>query len=216
MSEPVLYTFRRCPYAMRARLALAAANIDFEVREVVLRDKPDHMLELSPKGTVPVLWVDDTVIDESIDIMRWALQQSDPENWLGEEAVLAEQLALTSRCESEFKVWLDRYKYNNRQQVYTEEQARNACEEFLQALEGRLQANSEEGFLFGPRSLADAAIAPFVRQFAFVDKAWFDQAPYPALQAWLAEFLDSARFKHVMQKYPQWHREQSRQVFRAS
>ncbi|SDD37975.1 glutathione S-transferase [Kordiimonas lacus] len=203
-AHPILYSFRRCPYAMRARLAIANAGVGVKLREVVLRDKPAHMLEISPKGTVPVLQLaDGTVIDESLDVMRWALEQHDPDGWLTPEAgTLADTLALIAGCDGDFKHHLDRYKYAARYEDVDPIEHRKAAEVFLAKLEARL---NDGAWLFGSRAcLADYAVLPFIRQFASVDRAWFDSAPYPALHAWLKAFMDGDFFKSVMNKYPQW------------
>lgn len=203
-THPILYSFRRCPYAMRARMGLYASGLRCHLREVVLRDKPAHMLELSPKGTVPVLLtVEGTVIEESLDIMLWALEQSDPEGWLlPEQENLKKMLALIHRNDHEFKNHLDRYKYPNRYEGTDPLQQRSQAQGFLQELERRLAAKP---YLFGHKpSLADIAIAPFVRQFAHVDKDWFDQTPYAALQHWLALFLSRRPFTDIMAKHAPW------------
>ena len=205
---PVFYSFRRCPYAMRARMALAVAHIPCRLREVVLRDKPEEMLAVSPKGTVPVLITPTgTVIAESLEIMMWALHQSDPGNWLRPEAGSFDQMqVLISRCDGPFKHALDRYKYPNR---YPDEAPDRAAQRalagtFLTDLETQL---AQYGFLFGGRvSLADIAIFPFIRQFANTDRSWFDAQPWPHLQLWLEAHLNSARFAQIMAKYPQWTR----------
>jgi glutathione S-transferase len=199
--SPLLYSFRRCPYAIRARLAIYASGVTVELREILLRDKPGHMLELSPKGTVPVLQLaNGEVIDESIDVFHWALQINDPNAWL---AVDKDKLAqLVERNDGEFKHWLDRYKYSVGYPEFSAEYYRRQAEVFIAELEQRLIASQ---YLLGSRlSGADMAILPFIRQFAFVDKAWFDSAPYPKVQAWLAEFLTSELFLAVMDKYPPW------------
>ena len=196
-----MYSFRRCPYAIRARLAIYASGVTVELREILLRDKPAHMLALSPKGTVPVLQlVDGAVIDESIAVFYWALQINDPNAWLtADESELA---LLVERNDGEFKYWLDRYKYSVGYPEYSAEYYRRQAEVFIAELEQRLIASQ---YLLGSRlSAADMAIVPFIRQFAFVDKAWFDDAPYPKVQAWLAEFLTSELFLAVMDKYPPW------------
>ena len=202
---PILYSFRRCPYAMRARMGLRAAGQVCELREVVLRDKPGEMVEASPKATVPVLVLPGgEVVDESFDIMLWALKQRDPERWLApEEGTLADMIELIEQCEAEFKPHLDRYKYTNRYEGADPEVHRKEAEIFLQTLEKRL---GNQPFLYGARrSLADVAIAPFIRQFANSDRDWFDTSPYPELKAWLAEFLASKTFSAAMSKYAQWH-----------
>lgn len=199
---PVLYSFRRCPYAMRARMALSASGTVCELREVVLRDKPSAMLEASPKATVPVLALPDgRVIDESIAIMRWALSENDPDDWLGganDQAVSD----LVTENDTTFKADLDRYKYPNRYDDVDPVVHRDNGVRFLSKLDERLRASP---YLCGDRlSFADVAIAPFVRQFAHVDKDWFDTLELPGLQDWLARFLQSDLFNGVMQKYPQW------------
>jgi glutathione S-transferase len=201
---PILYSFRRCPYAMRARMALFSAGIPCRLREVVLRDKPAEMLEASPKGTVPVLVLPGgKVVEESFDVMRWALEQRDPEGLMALSPGEREEAeALIAETEEEFKPNLDRYKYANRYEGAEPEEHREAGLAFLQRLEARL---GDEPFLFGTKkSYADIAIAPFVRQFAFVDKAWFDEQSLPGVQRWLENFLSSALFAAVMKKYPQW------------
>lgn len=202
---PILYSFRRCPYAMRARMAVRAAGQSCELREVILRDKPEAMLEASPKATVPVLVLPDGgVIDESFDVMMWALGKSDPHSWLEpEEGSLAKMIDLIESCEADFKPHLDRYKYSNRYEDTAPEVHRAKAEVFLRQLEERLQSRA---FLFGSRqSLADVAIAPFIRQFANTDRTWFDAASYPSLQHWLGDFIASETFTSVMSKYTRWH-----------
>ncbi|MEM6535715.1 MAG: glutathione S-transferase [Pseudomonadota bacterium] len=203
-TQPTLYSFRRCPYAMRARLALQSAGIACWLREVVLRDKPAEMLSLSPKGTVPVLVLPGgAVIDESLDIMLWALSQSDPEDWLRpDQGSQADMLALIGENDRDFKHHLDRYKYPNRYEGAVAETHRGHGLSFLQSLDDQLKAR---GQLFGHNvSLADMALVPFVRQFANTDRSWFDTLDLPALQAWLADHLSSARFRQIMHKYPKW------------
>lgn len=201
---PILYSFRRCPYAMRARLALQVSEQTCELREVLLRDKPPEMVALSQKGTVPVLLLQDgRVIDESIDVIHWALAQNDPQGWkdLNEvEAALAE--ALIEENDGSFKHHLDRYKYANRYEGADAIEHRAGGEVFLAKLDARL---SEAKYLLGDRpTYTDYAIAPFIRQFANTDRDWFDAAPYPKLQAWLETFLESDMFLSIMKKYPKW------------
>ena len=199
---PILYSFRRCPYAMRARLAIAYSNVEVELREVELRNKPQAMLLISPKATVPVLQLEDgRVLDESLDIMFWALQQNDVEQWL--KAVnLNHAQALIQRNDEQFKYYLDRYKYADRYPAYSELYYRQQAELFLTDLEGLL---TQSVFLCGEHfSLADAAILPFIRQFCAVDPLWFKDSPYPALRRWLNHFLASSLFERVMEKYPYW------------
>ena len=201
-TQPILYSFRRCPYAMRARLAIAYAGVTVELREIELRNKPQAMLLISPKGTVPVLQLENgKVLDESLDIMLWALQQNDPEHWL-KVASLANAKALVRRNDEKFKYYLDRYKYADRYPVYSELYYRQQGELFLADLEGLL---TQSVFLCGEHfSLADAAILPFIRQFCAVDPLWFKASPYPLLRQWLNHFLASSLFKQVMTKYPYW------------
>lgn len=203
-TRPVLYSFRRCPYAMRARMAIAASGQRCELREVVLRDKPAELLAASPKGTVPVLVdVDGMVIDQSLDIMLWALRRNDPEGWLqAEGATLDEMLALVAECDGEFKRHLDGYKYPERHPGADGEAHRAQGALFLMRLETRLVVTR---CLHGEHAaLADIAIAPFVRQFAQVDAAWFEAQPWPRLRAWLAARLDAPVFTQVMAKYTPW------------
>tara|TARA_R110000796_G_scaffold108859_9_gene220029 strand:+ start:33 stop:680 length:648 start_codon:yes stop_codon:yes gene_type:complete len=203
MSLPVLYSFRRCPYAMRARLALAASGAAIRVREVVLRDKPADMLAASPKGTVPVLVLSEgAVIDESLDIMHWALARTDPENWLASDP--AETAALIAKCDGPFKHALDRYKYPNRYDGVDPLAQRAAGLAILQQWDTRIAASGGQ-FLAPHRTLADMAIFPFVRQFAATDRDWFAAQDLPALQAWLAGHLASPLFRSVMTKHAQWH-----------
>ncbi|ABE48777.1 MULTISPECIES: glutathione S-transferase [Methylobacillus] len=201
MAQPILYSYRRCPYAMRARMALHYANIAVDIREIVLKAKPTHMLQVSPKGTVPVLVLPDgVVIDESLDIMRWALQHHDPEGWLGSPALLAQAESLIAENDGPFKHALDRYKYAIRFPEQPPEVYRAQGEIFLQQLESRLQ---QQSYLLGShQGLADVAIFPFVRQFAMVDQPWFLSAPYPQVRAWLQAWVESERFAAIMQKYP--------------
>lgn len=204
--RPILYSFRRCPYAMRARMAIARAGVECRLREVVLRDKPAEMLDASPKGTVPVIVEPDgTVIEESLDVMAWALAQNDAGDWLRpDEGDRAEMDALVAECDGPFKRALDRYKYPNRYEdegVVREDQ-RALGYTFLEKLDTQLEGRQH---LFGDRvSYADIAIFPFVRQFANTDRAWFDALDLPHLQAWLAHHLDSDLFKQIMPKYKQW------------
>ena len=198
---PILYSFRRCPYAIRARMAIAYASITLEMREVALANKPAAMLAISPKGTVPVLQLRDRVIDESVEVMRWALSQSDPENWLALDSQ-QEQSTLIEENDNEFKGWLDKYKYWDRYPEQSQQDYRIKAENFLSTLELRLQQNS---YLLGDNiCMADIAIFPFIRQFAFVDKPWFDDADYPLVQRWLNQFLQSKLFEQVMEKHALW------------
>jgi glutathione S-transferase len=196
-----LYSFRRCPYAMRARLAIAVSLQSVNLREIILKDKPQQMLAISDKGTVPVLHLEDgSILDESLDIMVWALERSDPQNWLNNN--LFEMLDLIDINDFQFKVYLDKYKYADRFPEHNQAYYREQAEEFLMCLEARLHRHS---FLFCEQiTLADMAIFPFIRQFAHVDHTWFAQAPYPHIQDWLDKLLNSTLFNSVMDKYPLW------------
>ena len=204
MPLPVLYSFRRCPYAMRARLAIAISEQTCELREMILRDKPAEMLQASPKGTVPVL-IETTghVIEQSLDIMLWALNKNDPQQWLVPEHGSADDMhASIARCDSEFKQHLDRYKYPDRYEGVDGIEHRTAGMAFLGTLNERLQATP---WLFGNRPcLADMAIAPFVRQYANTGKDWFDQQDWTALRNWLTSIVEGPLFEHVLQKFPRW------------
>ncbi|MEC7180279.1 MAG: glutathione S-transferase [Candidatus Thermoplasmatota archaeon] len=195
MTHPILYSFRRCPYAMRARMALLVAGIEVELREVVLRDRPEHMLEISPKGTVPVLLLEDgTVIEESMDIMQWALDES---------YFVGDWQQLVDGNDGDFKHHLDRYKYNNRYaNPLSPEEHRSHVLTFLEGYNTRLAQTS---FLCGHDvTIADYALSPFVRQFANTDRTWFDQLELPHLHRWLNAMLESETFRNCMVKHPQW------------
>ena len=195
MELPILYSFRRCPYAMRARMALLQAGIQVELREVVLRDRPEHMMEISPKGTVPVLLLPDgTVLEESLDIMLWALDEA----WL-----VGDWKDLIDGNDGDFKYHLDRYKYNNRyENPLPPEEHRGHVLSFLESYDRRLEASS---YLCGDAcTIADFALAPFVRQFANTNRVWFDDLPLPNLHAWLSKMLEDELFRNCMVKHPQW------------
>tara|TARA_B100000959_G_C14898043_1_gene589614 strand:- start:147 stop:749 length:603 start_codon:yes stop_codon:yes gene_type:complete len=189
---------------MRARMALAYSGQDFEIREILLKDKPPHMLSLSSKGTVPVLvLVDGTILDESIDVMNWALEQHDPDGWrLLNEAQRASAAALIRANDGDFKFCLDRYKYSSRFPEKTMEQWRDDGFEFLKHLQ---QALSAHRYLLGEKlSFVDIALFPFVRQFAHVDLEWFKDTGLDKLIAWYEEHMSSELFVSVMKKYPLW------------
>lgn len=207
--HPVLYSFRRCPYAMRARLALAVAEQTCELREVVLSNKPDELRQVSAKATVPVLVdIDGRVIAESLDIMLWALQRHDPMNWLPDNAAMAGALPWIRRCDGEFKHQLDRYKYPSRFDISDRCEPRELAASYLADLNQHL---SQSAYLAGHHwGLVDAALAPFVRQFAHTDSAWFASQAWPELQAWLTAFEASALFKSIMTVYSPWHAGQKR------
>jgi glutathione S-transferase len=203
---PILYSFRRCPYAIRARMALSYAGIKLEHREVFLRNKPRAMLNASAKGTVPVLVIPGgEMIEESEDVMRWALRQQDRDNWWRQEYA-TETTEIVHENDFVFKVHLDRYKYADRHPQKPQEYYRTEAEKFLQQLESRL---ASQAYLVNKQlTFSDVAVFPFVRQFAGVDRQWFEQAAYPKLQNWLQSFLESSLFTNVMNKYPAWHESQ--------
>ena len=185
---------------MRARMAIAYAGINVGLREVVLKDKPAAMLEVSPKGTVPVVIdVDGRIIEESRDVMRWALDQNDPDAW---RAGLGLDDPLISACDDDFKHWLDRYKYAVRFPEQDEIWYRGQAEAFLATLELKL---GDARFLNGSTlGVTDVAVFPFIRQFANVDMKWWESKPYPNVARWLAGLIASELFVAVMKKYPQW------------
>ncbi len=195
---PILYSFCRCPYAMRARLALVSSGIQVEMREILLRDKPAEMVDASAKATVPVLISDGQVIDESRDIMDWSLAQNDPEGWL-----VNVNIPLIETCETTFKDALDRYKYTTRYEGVSQITERAIASVFLRDLEEIL---TNQPFLSGENiGYTDMAIVTFIRQFANVDRDWFDSQSWENLHNWLEDFLKSDRFAFIMQKFPVWH-----------
>ncbi len=200
---PVLYSFRRCPYAIRARLAISSSGRPVELREIVLRDKAPEFLETSPSATVPCLKTDEEIIDESWEIMLWALQFSDPENWLQpEHGTMAEMQELVLQCDGPFKSHLDRYKYDVRYDDADREEERSRAAVFLADLDKRLKQGQ---WLFGrSASLADYAVLPFVRQFANADRTWFDAQDWQRLRTWLETFESSDAFQCVMPKWTKW------------
>ncbi len=221
VQQPILYSLRNCPYAMRGRIGLYKAAQNVEVREVVLSNKPAAMIEASPKGTVPTLVLPNsdgtnTVIDESLDVMLWALNQNDPEDLLHQQdpAALPAMLALIATFDDEFKTQLNAYKCAKRYRESNVVECRQACEVYLQDLEDRLgDGSTEEGldgsqskrFIFGPKeSLADIALLPFIRQFSKVERQWYRESPYPNLKQWLNEYLQSVMFNKVMTQYELW------------
>jgi len=196
-------------------MAIGVSGLQVELREVVLRDKPQEMLAVSPKGTVPVLCLSGgNLIEESLDIMMWALDQADPASWLcPETGSFEEMMDLIAACDSDFKHHLDRYKYASRYEGAIAVEHRTAAQSFLKKLESRLCVDT---YLFGPRSsLADYAIMPFIRQFANTDLNWFENTSYSRVQGWLNQLLSSDIFTSVMNKYTQWNGEQEPTLFPA-
>jgi len=203
MQRPILYSFRRCPYAMRARLAIMISGVECELREILLKDKPASMLAASPKGTVPVLVDGNSIIDESLDIAVWALNQHDPDNWLSHSI----DHDLIDKADNQFKAQLDRYKYASRYPEYSEQEYFEQAQWYLEDLEHVLieNENLHRPFLVTPNmTLLDAMIFPFIRQFAGVDRARFDALPLPKLHRWLNASVESSLFTSIMQKYPVW------------
>lgn len=199
MPTPILYSFRRCPYAMRARLAIAASGTTCAVREIKLQDKAAAFLAASPKGTVPVLHTNTGVIEESRDIMHWALAQNDPEGWRCEPAKGA---TLVDLIEGPFKTALDHTKYAVRFPDLDAAAERAKAAEILIKIDAQL---TDQKWLYGPSPrLTDMAILPFVRQFANTDRTWFDAQSWPHLRRWLDAFTASERFATIMHKYPIW------------
>ena len=196
-TTPILYSFRRCPYAIRARLAIYSAGIELELREVLLRDKAPKFLEVSKSKTVPCLQTNDYILDESLEIMIWALNINDPKNWLRETD---KSLELIATCDGPFKNALDRTKYPNRYPDESAVENRMLASNFLDFIENQLNP-----CLFGENfNLADIAILPFVRQFAHIDFDWFLSQPWPKTAEWLENFKTSEMFNAVMKKYPKW------------
>ena len=206
---PVLYSFRRCPYAIRARMAIAESGVQVSLREVLLQDKPPELLAASSKATVPVLVLTDGgVIEESVDVMHWALEQHDPHHWLKSLDFGSDWI---QTCDGEFKHWLDRYKYADRYPEHPATFYRENAEAFLASVEAALSASAS---LAGDApGFVDVAVFPLIRQFAGVDPACWQAAPYPCTQLWLDGWLNSALFSRIMAKYPRWESGQPGQRF---
>ena len=206
--KAILYSFRRCPYAMRARMALRVSQFSYEHREIALKNKPAEMLRVSPKGTVPVLVLPDgRVLDESLDVMRFALAQSDPEGWVDASLKNAgspteDELLLLN--DGDFKRSLDHYKYHTRFPERSQQSYREEAEEVLRVFEEQLKKNNGVGLLAPNTRFVDIAIFPFVRQFSRVEPEWFEASPYPKLRAWLRAHEQSALFLSIMKKHPLW------------
>jgi glutathione S-transferase len=185
-------------------MALKNSAIKVELREVDLNNMPEEAIKISPKATVPVLVLPDaTFIDESWDIVKWALQQNDPDNWLGDNSTyLLDAEMLVETNDYSFKEELDHYKYADRYPEHNEEYYRESCEEFISELEDMLAVNRY--LLADCLSLADIGVFPFVRQFSLVDKVWFEQSSYINVQRWLKEIISSGLFQSVFQKHKLW------------
>jgi len=198
---PILYSYRRCPYAIRARMALKYASIEYEHREIEFRNKPQTMLLVSPKGTVPVLCVDGRVLDQSVDIMRWALGKADPDDWRGVDESISR--AWIERNDGPFKVLLDQYKYPNRfPELNQVDVLSSAIDLMLDPMDNLLQSKT---YLLGNKtSWVDVAIFPFIRQFAAVNPQRFEDLPFASLKKWLNQYLESELFNSIMNKHPVW------------
>ncbi len=212
MPLPILYSLRNCPYAMRARIAIFKAQQQISLREVVLSNKPTEMLMASAKGTVPVLVLGDElapslVIEESLEIMLWALAKNDPDDLLYKRApsALPNMLKLIAQFDEEFKACLNAYKCAKRYRENNITGCRQACEVYIQNLENRLATTAQQPFIMSAQeSLADIALLPFIRQFAKVERQWYLQSPYPKVRQWLNHYLQSAMFTKVMTKHALW------------
>ena len=190
-------------------MALVASGAEVMLREVLLKGKPAELLAASPKATVPVLVLSDgRVVEESLDVMQWALEYRDPLNWLEGEALESDWI---SACDGDFKHWLDRYKYSERYPEHTAEDYRQKAETFVQKLEDWLSVSDWVGG--DAANAVDVALFPFIRQFAGVDPSWWQQAPYPKVRLWLENWLNSALFSAIMAKYPRWESGQSGERF---
>jgi glutathione S-transferase len=198
---PILYSYRRCPYAMRARMALQYAGIQVEHREIDLRNKPHSMLLASPKGTVPVLCLEGKILDQSLEIMYWALGQSDPDGWRSIDESIAQHWI--EKNDGPFKLLLDQYKYPNRYpDLNQEEVLNNAIELMLKPMETTLQSSQ---YLLGNKmAWVDIAIFPFIRQFSMVNPKRFEELPFALSKKWINYHLESELFNSAMQKYPVW------------
>ena len=195
---PILYSFRRCPYAIRARWALLSSNVNVELREVVLKDKPNEFLRVSNSGTVPCLQSSDNIIDESIDIMIWALKKNDPDGWLD---MPDKGYGLIDEVEKNFKPHLDKTKYASRYPSNDSKESRRLAIDYLIDFDKKIKGQ----FLFGNQAkLADVAIFPFVRQFANIDINWFNQFEWKKLKAWLDAFVRSKMFHTSQKKFDRW------------
>lgn len=205
---PILYTFRRCPYAIRTRMVIKSSQITVEIREIELKNKPREFLELSPKGTVPVLLTDSgQVLEESLDIINWALDSNDPNNLLSECNLSKSQFKeLLKKLDDDFKINLDKYKYPNRYQGVDRNFNRDANLNFLENLDNLLKKSKYINC--NHLTLIDYLIFPFIRQFRNVDENWFDCLNFNNLQKWLNNLMESEDFISIMKKYSVWNSNQ--------
>lgn len=199
---PILYSFRRCPYAMRARMAIHISQQKCEIREVLLKDKPPSMMECSAKGTVPVLVLQSgKVIDESLDVIDWALNLNDPYNWKRSKD-LGKTKELIKINDGDFKFHLDRYKYSKRYENEDPNFHREKCLTFIKMINEELK---DSKYIYDNEiSYIDISLLPFIRQFRIADNDWFDELPYENVKSWLSNFIDSKLLKSVMPKYDLW------------
>ncbi|WP_438467113.1 glutathione S-transferase [Marinomonas sp. PE14-40] len=199
---PILYSFRRCPYAIRARYALSLLNIKVEIREVVLRNKPEALLRLGGRSSVPQMICEQGVrYPESMDIIRWAMARKQNAN-IYSKPQEREIAAWLFQTDHRFKFWLDKYKYADRHPDFSQEYYRSQGERFLRRLESKL---SKQAFLLGDEmSMADVLVFPFIRQFRGVDNTWFDQSQYTSVKLWLNQIIEDKTFEKVMIKLPPW------------
>lgn len=202
--HPIFYSFRRCPYAMRARLALQTSGISVEIREIKLQNKPEELLQSSSKGTVPVLVLNsEEVLDESLDIIWWALKINDPKNWLAKGQIDKTEInKILTILEYDFKQNLDKYKYPNRYTNINKKLYRDKNLKFLNYLNYLLKKN--KALNCSHLSMIDYAIFPFIRQFRNVDEEWFDTLDLAFLKKWLYQIIDSKQFLSIMKKYQLW------------
>ncbi len=201
MTLPVLYSFRRCPYAMRVRMALILTSHTCELREILLTDKPDSMLEISPKGTVPVLQLEGRIIDESMDIIKWAIKSGSEKMHILSEDEEAMSNSLIQLFDSKFKYHLDRYKYSSRYQTLKEEH-QEKCLEILNSLEQKI---SDQPWIFGKLvSLLDISILPFIRQCKIANPAWFKSQKFKRVISLLEHFESSELFNKAMEEFELW------------
>ena len=202
---PILYSLRRCPYAMRGRMGIALSKQQVLLREIITKDKPSELLASSAKGTVPVLVLPDgQIIEQSLDVMNWALQQNDPQDLLrSSNPTLNQQIhQLIKVNDDEFIGHLEKYRASVRYRNIDKEQRRQDCEGFISKLEALL---TDQAYFFGETpSLADFAVMPFVSQFVRVEKKWFVQSEYQNVGRWLRTHLDSKLYTQVMKQYPLW------------
>ncbi|KAB2824770.1 glutathione S-transferase [Aliivibrio finisterrensis] len=214
MITPILYSLRQCPYAMRSRLAILHAQQTVVLRDIDMNNKPEEMLSISPKGTVPVLLLGDgSVIDESLDVMVWALTQSDPNNLLysHDETKFTQMLDVINQSDNEFVDALQKYRAASRYHDTNEVECRERCCEWLMTIE---KALSQHAYIIGETpSLVDYAILPFIRQFSRVDKKWYAQAPLPYLRAWLVNHYNDPTFSKAMFTHPKWQKGSEKIIF---